>query len=315
MNNNENTLIPIRGFILFFSAEIMMSFADITAKVLTGYFPVSQITSFRWGIQMLGVAIILMITEGPRGFIVEKSWLKTYIIQGSMLLISTLLLYIGFQKLDVSIATTLFLLYPIFTIVVGKLFYKDKVKPLTYILSCVSFLGAVLIALSKPAETNNHVSQWIFVPIVGAIIFAIFTNYSKRIGKHGKPVLGMFYMSLIPTVLVLSYSIFVHNWRTSDNIIPYILLVVNACFIGVGYMLLMMSYRYLTPARLAPFYYFELVLTIILSRFLLQEILPWKGYIGILLILISGTIISISMVNRKKKKKNQDPVVKTTPLN
>lgn len=114
-----------------------------------------------------------------------------------------------------SVAGILNTLTPIFTFIIGILFFQSKFQSNKIIGLILGFLGAVLLIYQGDTEDSGNLNYAIFI-VIGTMCYGFNANIIKRYFQHSDPILISAMSFLIVGIPAITYLIF-------SNTIPQIL--------------------------------------------------------------------------------------------
>jgi drug/metabolite transporter (DMT)-like permease len=237
-NRLTNWFIFIVLSLIWGSSFILMMKGMVS---LTAY----QVASLRIifsGIVLLPVAL-RHIKSIPKGklFVIFLSG-----VQGSLL--PAYLFCIAETKIDSSLAGSLNALTPVFVIIMGVLFFKNKVATNKVLGICISFAGSVLLFLAQPHINNaDNAVFYTLLVIVATIMYGVNVN---MVGKYlkGIPSLHIAAVALslcaIPALIVLYFTGYFQQDIFSEPMLiatgyTFILGVLGTAFASIFFYVLM----------------------------------------------------------------------------
>ena len=222
-------------------------------------------------------------------------WQKREVVQtivcGIFLVLNWVFLFKAFEVMSITITITLYNLAPIFVLIIGSLFLKEKMT-LTSLLAIVTcFLGSVLIiGIQNVNSLSDFVSSGFGWAILSAICFAM----TMLIGK-GIKRLSAYAMTFVQTsigILMLfpfmNFSVFIgltdSNW--------FYIIGTGLIHTGFVYYLFFNSLRKLSTVVISALVFVDPVVAILLDTIILDFKPTNLQTIGILLI-FGGIVYTI----------------------
>ena len=222
-------------------------------------------------------------------------WQKREVVQtivcGIFLVLNWVFLFKAFEVMSITITITLYNLAPIFVLIIGSLFLKEKMT-LTSLLAIVTcFLGSVLIiGIQNVNSLSDFVSSGFGWAILSAVCFAM----TMLIGK-GIQRLSAYAMTFVQTsigILMLfpfmNFSVFIgltdSNW--------FYIIGTGLIHTGFVYYLFFNSLRKLSTVVISALVFVDPVVAILLDTIILDFKPTNLQTIGILLI-FGGIIYTI----------------------
>ena len=222
-------------------------------------------------------------------------WQKREVVQtivcGIFLVLNWVFLFKAFEVMSITITITLYNLAPIFVLIIGSLFLKEKMT-LTSILAIVTcFLGSIfIIGVHNFNSLTDFVSSGFGWAILSAICFAM----TMLLGK-GITQLSAYAMTFVQTsigILMLfpfmNFSVFIgltdSNW--------FYIIGTGLIHTGFVYYLFFNSLRKLSTVVISALVFVDPVVAILLDIILLDFKPSMLQTIGILLV-FSGIVYTI----------------------
>lgn len=226
------------------------------------------------------------------------------ILGGASIGLNWIFLFSSYNYVSVSISSLCNYLAPALFIVVTIILFKEKISLLKIICVLVALIGIVL--LSGIIGSNNNVDYiGVILGISAAICYLMLLVFNKFI-KEIDPFEKAFVELVVVAIVTAPFAFITLDYQNSifsfNNII--LLLVLGIIHTGLAYILYLGPMDILESQSIAIFSYFEPVLAVLLSFFLLNEDLSVYGWIGGGLIL-SSTLI-YELLNQRENKKIKD---------
>ncbi len=211
---------------------------------------------------------------------------KTYVIvvfTGILLALHWLALFEAIKISSVSIGIISFFTYPVMTIFLEPLFFKNKLHLSDFILSILVIIGVYLIV--PELEFGNAVTRGVMWGLISAFLFALRNIISKgTLNVHSGEEVMMF--QLIITAFFLMPTIFIFTADTSTvypNIVK--ITILGLFFTAIPHTLLMRSLSGLKPKTVSIISSLQPFFCVTLAVLFLNEIPSIKIVIGGLFII------------------------------
>ena len=234
---------------------LIMSVTTLFPKLIN--LPVHYIIFGRSAIAAAVLYIFLKLFK-KRNFYPNKTTYIILILTGVLLGLHWLTLFQSIQVSSVSIGIISFFTYPVITIFLEPLFFKNKLQFLDFILSIFVIIGVYLIV--PKFEFSNTATQGVIWGIISAFFFALRNIISKEVlNTHPAEEVMMFQLIISALFLVPIIFIFDTNMSiTGYNIVKIIIL--GVFFTAIPHTLLIRSLSGLSPktvsilSSLQPFF-------------------------------------------------------------
>lgn len=120
---------------------------------------------------------IMMIARG-RGFGIRRNQWIPLVLMGLIMAYSSLSLYLAYNYIGASIASTLLFVYPILVTIIMAVAYKEKASPLTVFCMLLATVGIGLLYKGDNGATLNLTG--VFIIFTSAIAYAIYLVACSR---------------------------------------------------------------------------------------------------------------------------------------
>lgn len=222
---------------------------------------------------------------------------------GALLLISlvfsvttTYILYAAYDYIGVGLSTTLHFLYPVITVVIGWMFYKEKIdraKALALVLATVG------VAMAS-GDSDSYALTGIVLAVGSAITYAGYLICIERTSiKNMNPMKAMLYMCVINCIACALFDLptgdIVYNLAPKAMLLTFVVSVANSAF---AYVLLIVGVKLIGAGNAAILSTLEPVSGVIAGVIFLGETLPLLKLTSCVLILVA---VLIPIINNRKK--------------
>lgn len=187
---------------------------------------------------------------------------------------------------------------PVFMVILGIIFFKEKISSLQKLGILVAFLGLVILVSKGDLTSLDFIKNKGDVLIISSsVTWSIYSIVNKKVTFTLSPVLTTFYLFLIVAVIIAPFTINQNNisdiFRLSISGWGSILFLGIFCS-GIAYTLWAQALNEMSASRVGAFLYIEPFVTFFGAWLLLNEQIT-------LLTLLSGLIIigGVILVNRK----------------
>ncbi|MBI5730164.1 MAG: DMT family transporter [Ignavibacteriales bacterium] len=187
---------------------------------------------------------------------------------------------------------------PVFMVILGIIFFKEKISLLQTLGIIVAFLGLVILVSKGDLTSLDFIKNKGDVLIISSsVTWSIYSMVNKKVTFTLSPVLTTFYLFLIVAVIIAPFTINQNNisdvFRLSISGWGSILFLGIFCS-GIAYTLWAQALNEMSASRVGAFLYVEPFVTFFGAWLLLNEQIT-------LITLISGLIIigGVVLVNRR----------------
>ncbi len=273
----------VRGPLLLMAGIGLFGLLDANSKLLAGDFPAAQAVFLRHAVLL----VLLFLLRGAFGWPSESLVTqhgRLHALRAVSMLTAGLTFYVAVRYLTLADAYLIFFTAPFMTLVLAGIFLKERVPRAAWIWSGVGF-GGVMIALAPQLGEGGSLIGFACA-LLGTVAYAV--NITINRGLRGEPGIGrlVFYPSLFG---VLATGPFTFELWVAPSAIEWAQLLVNGVLAGGATILLALAFRHSTPARLAPFEFIALPLSVTL------DLLIFGNRPG-LEVLIGGAVVVLACV-------------------
>jgi drug/metabolite transporter (DMT)-like permease len=274
-----------------------MAFAMALSGTI-GFFVVESAQSV-WNVvffRCLFGAISLGLYCGYRGFF--KPWpftLKTFGITlacGFALVMNWVLLFAAYQYVPISVATTVYHSQPFFLLMLAAVFMNEKIGLASLPWFLVAFLGLLLITQIKLDDQLLEAGRWpgFLMPLGAAMLYAVATLLTKLL-KGIKPHVLAFFQVCLGVLMLVSLAEFTALPELPQQWVYLVILgVVHTC---VMYIFLYSSFQKLPMIIIAILAFLYPAVAILVDYLVFDVRLDLSQWLGVILILISATVINL----------------------
>ena len=183
---------------------------------------------------------------------------------------------------------------PVFTMILGKLVFKDSIKPLAWFGSILAFVGVAVVVLNGSKQFGiNPIGD--LLTVLAALSWAAYCIILKRLNrKYG----NLFITRKVFAYGVITAIVYYFLFRTDYQIILEDLrsIIANLLFLSVGasflcYLMWNTAVKHLGAERTSNYIYLVPLITIITSTVILDEPFTFIMAIGTAMI-IGGVMLS-----------------------
>lgn len=283
------------GVLLILLSMSLTPFGDALSKQLGATQSPMFIVFLRYFVAGLIALALARVTrtrvELPRigrlGFI-----LQTAIVVGAMALLIAAL-----SMVPLASAVGGFLIAPIVAMLISVLFYGEKLTLPGAAGAGLSFLGALLIL--KPGAAFE---PGIAVALVGGALLGLFLAANRASGVILSPIGALALQCLLGSAMLFPFAI--GSIGTADWALLWPALGLGAVTAATHF-LTVAAYQRCESARLAPFFYFNLVAAVIVGLVWFNEIPDAYSVAGLGLILTGGlaSLLNVTTVKRLARRR------------
>ena len=299
MNNNY------LGISAIVFGTICFSVNDISVKLFSSEIPLNQLMFFR---AIFAISILLfVILPFYGGF----KYLNTsnpvfHIFRGLAVVGANTFFFISIAELSLAEATAIFFIAPILITIFAMFFLQEKVGIRRGLACFIGFLGMLFII--KPGTISFELIS--IFPLIAALFYTALHIITRKYGSQEKPLTMGFYIQVcfLVTSLMFAGGFFLADigaeqsnaltfltgsWVSVSTFDMFHILVGIALPISIGGILVSYAYKNYEASFLAPFEYGALVIAVVSTYLIWNEIPDRLSLIGMILIMLSGIFVSL----------------------
>jgi|UniRef100_A0A7R9TDQ8 S-adenosylmethionine uptake transporter len=278
------------GILWFFAHQLIGVGNDVIMKYTGSTLGVAQVVFLRFAFATLTM-LPVMIVSGMNSFKTERVHLH---VARSFLLATGIALYCqGLAIAPIAVVTTLNFTIPLFTLVMARVFIKEKVDAIRWISTIVGFSGVVIVV--QPGGSGFD-PMWLCVLLSAAMFAALDVLNKVFVGKESFWSM-IFYTALFTSLIATIPALL--SWVAPTGFQLCLLAILGA---GANLLLfcLLKSFSLLDASALAPFRYTELMWSAAVGAWIFGEIPTMATLVGAAVI-IPSTLYVVWAENEKTK--------------
>lgn len=279
------------GVAWFLLSLITSSFNDIISKHTGVRLPSYEITFFRF----LFGTITLIPFIVYYGFDTLKTSRPTiHFFRGLLLFLGIAGWTYGLSIAQVTTATVVSFVIPIFVLVLGVFFLSERIIWQRWAVTIVAFSGLVITLNPNAADFNPD----ILIFVAAAFCFAILDVINKNFVVKETMIGMLFYSAIVTAIFALPFAMYYWVEPTMQELGLLFVLGANANLI---LFFLLQAFSLADATALAPYRYFELVVSAVIAYFVFQEWPSDATILGSLVVIPSSLFIIYSEKKELKK--------------
>ena len=239
--------------------------------------------------------IIFLLSQGglKKHIVLEK---KEYyflpVFRGLYFISILIIIFYALQNIPINIFTMLLMTSPFFLLIFAKFILKEKLNFISWIAIIIGFCGVLIVLRPSSSNINIYIFLVLFVAISNALNFTLVSKYSHIASSY-----GFTFYQYIPLTL-FSYIFFLYDpmlpskkefllFASSGIIVMISMWAFNAAYHIAG--------KY--SSIISSFFFTQIIWGSLYGIIFFQEKINALSLVGILVIVISGTI---AIYNRNK---------------
>ena len=222
----------------------------------------------------------------------KKEYYFLPLIRGLQFAFITPIIFYSLKHIPINIFTTLLMTTPFFLIIFAKFILKEKLNNISWISIVIGFIGVIIVLKPTNASMNIYVFLVLLVAITNALSFTVVNKYSYMATTYGFTFYG-----IIPATLISYLFFFIDPMIPSGQE-----LLLFACS---GIIVMISAWAFTAAYHIAgkfssiisPFIFLQILWSTLYGIIFFSEKITSFSIIGIIIIVVSGTI---AIYNRNK---------------
>ncbi len=260
-------------------SAFFLGLAPVFGKAAMGgdHFSPFAVVALRTGAAALLLFLIMVLFK--RKFLyIYGTGLLGCVIAGSINGIGSLFYYVGLSKLNASIAQMLYALYPFF-VAIWLILDRQPLSRLTIIRIAIAFVSAIMLTQSG---AGNIDPIGVMCMIIAAGFYAAHIPINQRVLYDVPPPTVTLYTLISMSAIVISaYFIFDRSIPTAAGVAPWLPVFGLTVVTFLSRLMLFLGIKHIGGMQTAILGLGELIVAILFSHLLLNEMLTRPQWIGV----------------------------------
>lgn len=282
---------PLLGILLMLGFCLLAPLADGLAKLLSGAVPVAQLVAVRFAAQALLLAPLVLARRRPLPL--DRALLSWSALRTLLHIAGIATMFAALRYLPVADAIAIAFVMPFLMLLLGKLFLGEEVGPHRLAACAVGFAGTLLVIRPNFAAVGAPA----LLPLLMALIFALFMLVTRQISRRIEPVALQFLNGVMASVVLLPLLALAtgRGWPGLSPVLPgadtLALLAALGAVGTLAHLLMTWSLRFAPSATLAPMQYLEIPFATLVGWLLFRDLPDGLAALGIGVTLAAGLYI------------------------
>lgn len=292
------------GILCVMGAVTAFSINDTLIKLLSGDYPLHEITFIRGAISGLFALFVFVPLEGGFGNLRTPRW-RLHLLRGMTVVVANMTFFAGLAALPLGEATAIFFVGPLFITALSYFFLGERIGPRRWFAVTIGLVG--VIVMIRPGMATFQAAA--ILPALAAFCYASLQIMTRKLGMAEKASTMTFYINLSFVVFSGAFGLAFGDGRyagwdsasmeflTRAWIWPsardWLLLGVVGIIISLAAYLVSQAYRSCEAGLLAPFEYVAMPLAVVLGIVIWGDWPDAVAWLGILLIAGGGLFVFI----------------------
>ncbi|MCM0623270.1 DMT family transporter [Lysinibacillus sp. OL1_EC] len=239
-----------------------------------------------------------LITGGHKTEVWDKKEIFQTLICGVFIVLNWVFLFKAFEEMSISIAISIYNLAPIFVLILGAIFLKEKMTIQALVATITCFIGSIfIIGLNNFVSFSEFMHSGFIWALLSAVFYALTMLTSKTITKLSSYALTYIQTTVGIVILLPFIDLSLFDGLTSTN--WFYILGTGFIHTGFVYYLFFDSIRSLSTILVSVLVFVDPVVAILLDMLLLDFMPSFTQTMGILLI-FAGIFYTIYVPKKKR---------------
>lgn len=273
------------GIAAMLGAMSVLPFIDMFAKILGSQgLPIVQIVAARVAIGALFTAPLAWRAAGPS--MLRRANPGLHILRAALLVTATFAFFLSLKYLQMAESLAIFFVQPLVLTALSGWFFGEKVGLHRWGAVLVGFAGVLIIV--RPGMLPFNLGT--LLAFGSGCSLALYLALSRRIAGQVPVIVTTFQTSALSALLLIVLMPWV--W-TDPNPQQWLMLIALGIFGTLGQYLMLRSYDFAEASLLAPFAYFEMVMTTLLGWWVFGDFPDAMTWAGVAVLIASALYISL----------------------
>lgn len=284
----DRTLLGIFCMIAF---AVIAPAMDAFAKATPDYIPVMQILAFRFGVQLVLLAPLVLWMR-----LLHRPGLREcglHMLRAALIVVATGLCFSALRFMPIANAIAIFFVEPFILTLLGGLILREEVGPRRIIACFIGFAGAILVI--QPSFRDLGLVA--LFPLGTALCFAFYMIMTRQMAKRFHPFTLQSYTALAACLIVLPLLVAFDGTgsRLLDPSMPEGIAIWTLLGVGIAstisHLFISFALRFAPTATIAPLQYLEIVSATALGYWVFSDFPDALTWLGIAIIVGSGLFV------------------------
>lgn len=269
------------------AASLLFACMGVCVKLGSAQFSAAELVFWRGFIATLIVGSYVVSRRLP----LATPHLRTHLIRGLSGFVSLVMYFYAISLIPLAAAVTLNYTSPLFLALLLALWTKEPIRYGFYGVLAAGFIGVIF--LLQPTLNRDQWSGAVFGLGSGIVSSVAYLNV-RRLGELGEPEWRtVFYFSALAALGGLPWLLASASFHAVD-LRGWLLLLGVGGFGALAQLCMTAAYKRGKTLVAASLAYSTVVFSSAFGMFLWDEVLPWTGWLGVILVVASGLLATAS---------------------
>ncbi|MEP3345675.1 MAG: DMT family transporter [Litoreibacter sp.] len=250
---------PLLGIMFMIGFCVLAPIGDSLAKILGESIPLGQLMLIRFGVQALVLLPLVWITG--RNVFFKGRLLRLTILRSVLHIIGIGAMFSSLRFLPLADAVAIAFVMPFIMLLLGKYVLNEEVGMRRLLACVVGFLGTLLVIQPSFAAVGAPA----LLPLVVAVVFALFMLVTRQIAKDADPislqaVSGLVALAILSAMYLIPGTDAIEQFQIvkPESAKVWTMLVAIGLLGTFAHLVMTWSLRYAPSATVAPIQYLEI---------------------------------------------------------
>jgi drug/metabolite transporter (DMT)-like permease len=277
---------PLLGVLLMLGFCVLAPMGDAIAKLLGATVPLGQLLAVRFGVQAT-ILVPMALAGGGLHLGPRLLWLTA--LRTLLHLAAIAAFFTALRYLPLADATAIAFVMPFLMLLLGRFVLHEEVGSRRLAACAVGFVGTLLVVQPSFASVGAPA----LLPLLVAVLFALFMLVTRRIARDADPVALQAASGAMASVLLLPMVL---GARAGPDPVAlaagdWVLLVLLGLLGTVAHLLMTWSLRFAPSATLAPMQYLEIPFATLLGWLVFGDLPDGLAAAGIAVTIAAGLYV------------------------
>jgi drug/metabolite transporter (DMT)-like permease len=265
-------------------AAFLYAILAIVIKIVTAHFPSELAVFYRQLFSLLTLLPILCF-EYSQGQSLKTTTFPLHLLRAFVSLSAMYCLFYALKYLTLTNALVLSYTRPLFIPLIVWIWFRKKLKGITWVGLFLGFLGVVLILKPAPEQAFHMAS---IVGLASGLFGGIAFTAVRKLTKSNTPTTIVFYYLALS--LPIAFIPALLNWRWPEPVI-WVYLVILGILATFYQSFLTLAYKYAHTSKVSAILYSAVVFGAILDWIFFDHLLDVFAVLGVILICIGSILV------------------------
>ena len=275
---------------MLLAGTVSFSLLDATTKLVSAHYSLAQVIGIRWVVVLLLFGALRAVAPGAGGPL-RTAMPGLHLLRSAVMVCSAAGFFMGFRRVPLAEGYLVFFTAPFMVLALTPLLLKEKVPAAAWFWSAVGFAG-VLVSVAQKLGDGGSVVGYLFILMGPAVTQALNRMLRTEAGWARLLIWGALFGLLAYGPLAAA------QWVTPP-LDEGALLALAGIFAAGGVVLSATAYQVADPARLGPYGFAALPISVLLDWAL------W-GTAPTLATLLGGCIVVFACVMSERARRRAD---------